>query len=225
MNILLIRLILILASIWFTIHAIVIGNIFVDMTVFNLVFIILNGIQSYFLFLKYLPIKLSPIEQRIFDKDFSKVMSKADFRDFIKKGYLRSVSAGGQICHLNNNFSGLYYIALINPKYKVYYIKNKKKFTSVNENSWIGVVEFMMFKKERLIQEVKNKNNNQSQNKKSSWKKLRSKIKWGLSAVVEEIPEEEKNLIRHEVREDPFYEDDDDPCFVYEFPLEVSTNK
>jgi hypothetical protein len=222
MNILFIRLILILASVWFTVHAIVVGQIFVDMVVFNIVFIILNGIQSYFLILKYLPIKLSAIEQRIFDRDFSKVMSKADFRDFIKKGYLRSVSAGGQICHLNNNFSGLYYIALINPNYKVYYIKNRKKFTSVDENSWVGVVEYMMFKKERLIQDVKNKQQNQVDTKKPSWKKLKSKIKWGLSAVVEEIPEEEKKLIKPEIKNDPFYEDDDDPCFVYEFPLEVS---
>lgn len=221
MNILFLRLTLILASVWFTIHAIVIGNIWVDMVVFNIVFILINAIQSYFLLIKYLPIKLSPIEQRIFEKDFSKVMSKADFKDFIKKGYLRSVSAGGQICHLNNNFSGLYYIALINPNYKVYYIKNNKKFNSVDENSWIGVVEYMMFKKERLIQEVKNKQHNEVENKKPTWKKLKSKIKWGLSSVVEEIPDEEKKLIKTEVKNDPFYEDDDDPCFVYEFPLEV----
>ena len=192
------------------------------MLIFNIVFIIINGVYSYFLLLKYLPIKLSPIEQRIFEKDFKKVMSKAKFRDFIKKGYLRSVSNGGQICHNNNNFSGLFYIALINPKYKVYYIKNRKKYTSVEENSWIGVVEYMMFKKERLIMDAENKKKHIiNENKKPSWKKLRSKIKWGLSAVVEEIPEEERKSIKSEALSDPFYEDDDDPCFVYEFPLEV----
>jgi hypothetical protein len=79
-----------------------------------------------------------------------------------------------------------------------------------------------MFKKERLIMEVENKKNNiVSENKKPSWKKLRSKIKWGLSAVVEEIPEDERKSIKSEALSDPFYEDDDDPCFVYEFPLEV----
>ena len=70
--------------------------------------------------------------------------------------------------------------------------------------------------------EAKDKKNNAVQeNKKPSWKKLRSKIKWGLSAVVEEIPEEERKSIKREALSDPFYEDDDDPCFVYEFPLEV----
>ena len=220
-NILILRSILIVASVWFILHAILVGQIFVDMVVFNSVFIIINGIQSYFLLIKYLPIHLSPIEERIYEKDFKKVMSKANFRDFIRKGYLRSISSGGQICHLNNNFSGLYYIALINPNYKVYYIKNKKKYTSVSENSWIGVVEYMMFKKERLLMETKNKANNIQEPKKPTWKKLRSKVKWGLSAVIEEISEEEKVKIRPEVKNDPFYEDDDDPCFVYEFPLEV----
>ncbi len=213
---------LILSSVWFILHAALVGKVFVDMVIFNFVFILINGIYSYFLLLKYLPIKLSPIEERIFEKDFKKVMSKANFRDFIKKGYLRSISSGGQICHINNNFSGLYYIAAINPKYKVYYIKNNKKYTSVDENSWIGVVEYMMFKKERQVMHVKDKQKSKEETKKSSWKKLRSKIKWGLSAVVEEIPEEEYQKLKPEVKNDPFYEDDDDPCFVYEFPLEVS---
>ncbi len=142
-------------------------------------------------------------------------MSRGDFRDFIRKGFLRSISKNGQICHTGNNFSGLFYIALINPKYKVSYIKHGQKYASVSENSWIGIIEFMLFKKEMLAKEK-----DKTMNKKAdTWKKLKTKVKWGLDAVVEEITEEEKSQLK--VDKDPIYDEEDDPCYVFEFPLDV----
>jgi hypothetical protein len=224
-NILFIRLFLILASMFFIIFACLVGKVFVDSVVFNSVFIIINGTYSYFLLLKYLPIKLTPIEERIFQKDFKKVMDRATFRDFIRKAHLRTFSDGGQICHERNNFSGLYYVALINPNYKVVYIKKGQKYHSIKENSWIGVVEYMMYEKECLkMERLRNESQNRNEDPKKK-KKLKGKVQWGLDAVVEEVPNKQTEVNYtenvNETAVENIYEEEDDPCYVYEFPLNV----
>lgn len=218
MNILFIRLFLILASVFFICFACIVGNVFVDSIVFNSVFIIINGVYSYFLLLKYLPIKLTPIEQRIFDKDFNKVMDKRTFRDFIRKGHLRSFSEGGQICHDGNNFSGLFYVALVNPNFKVSYVKKDQEYFTAEENVWIGVVEYMMYEKEKRMAAVNEPKHTKSASNEDTntliKKKNKVRVKWGLDAIVRE---------RSSPRavNDPIYEEEDDPCYVYEFPLGV----
>ena len=221
MNILFIRLFLIFASIFFICFACLVGNVFVDSLVFNSVFIIINGTYSYFLLLRYLPIKLSPLEERIYEKDFKRVMDRRTFRDLIRKAYLRSFSEGGQITHHGNNFSGLFYVAMINPKFKVTYIKKGKEYFEIKENSWIGVVEYMMYEKEkRKLISVPVTNTKIAQLPDKELKEIKKikkniKVKWGLDAVVKETGDLNEVL-------DPIYEEDDDPCYVYEFPLSVN---
>ena len=111
----------------------------------------INGTYCYYLLLRYLPIKLKPLEERIYEKDFKRVMDRRTFRDFIRKAHLRTFSEGGQICHHGNNFSGPFYVAKIKPGFKVIYIKKGKEYFEVKENSWIGVVEYMMYEKEKKI--------------------------------------------------------------------------
>jgi hypothetical protein len=115
---------------------------------------------------------------------------------------------------------------LINPNYNVTLIKKGKEFTTVKENSWIGVVEYMMTEKEKKLQAVdtneadfkevtywiKDKQGNKQMIKKK--KSTRPKIKWQLDAIVKET-ENEVEL------EDTIYIDEEDPVYVYEFPLRV----
>jgi hypothetical protein len=220
-NILYIRLFLILASCFFITFAIVVGNVFLDSILFNSLFIIINGTYSYFLIIKYLPVKLTPIEERIYTKDFSRVMDRRSFRDLIRKAYLRSFSEGGQITHHGNNFSGLFYVALINPNHKVTYIKKGREYFEIKENSWIGVVEYTMYEKEKKkietdikIQSSKSETDENTKKKELHIKEKKIKVKWGLDAVVKECGEIED--INEEI-----YLTEDDACYVYEFPLTV----
>jgi hypothetical protein len=220
-NILYIRLFLICASVSFIVFAIVVGNVFVDSLVFNSVFIIINGTYSYFLFIKYLPVKLTPLEEKIYKNDFSRVMDRRTFRDLIRKAYLRSFSEGGQITHHGNNFSGLFYVALINPNHKVTYIKKGREYFEIKENSWIGVVEYTMYEKEKKkigaeigIKSSKTETEENIKKKELHIKEKKIKVKWGLDAIVKECGE------IAEINEE-IYLQEDDACYVYEFPLAV----
>jgi hypothetical protein len=172
--------------------------------------------------MKYLPIKLTPIESRIFQRDFSKVMDRRTFRDFIRKAHLRTFSDGGQICHQGNNFSGLFYVALVNPNYKVSYIKKGNEFFQAKENVWIGVVEYMMYEKEKKIIKQNENSSKPSQindSEKTNFikKKYKVKVNWGLDCIVKEREENVQT-------DDTIYLDEDEPCYVYEFPLGVFFN-
>jgi hypothetical protein len=164
---------------------------------------------------------LSPLEERIYEKDFKRVMDRRTFRDLIRKAYLRSFSEGGQITHHGNNFSGLFYVAMINPKFKVTYIKKGREYFEIKENSWIGVVEYMMHEKEKKkLTSVAVTNTKIAQQPDKEWKEIKKihksiKVKWGLDSVVKETGDLNEVL-------DPIYEEDDDPCYVYEFPLAVN---
>ncbi len=220
MNILFIRLFLIAASLSFILFAITFGNVFVDSVVLNSIFIIINGTYSYFIIKKYLPVKLNPLEERVYQKDFKSVMDRRTFLHFIRRAHLRTFSEGGQICHSGNNFSGPFYVAMVNPNYKVVYIQKGKEYFEVKENSWIGVVEYMMYEKNKIKAVIKDTKGSPMEETVALKKKI-EKVKWGLDALVKEKvdPQGEQTDLN-----DPIFEVEDDPCYVYEFPLGVRIN-
>ena len=113
MDILYLRAILIIASIFFICNGVIIGNVFVDAVAFNGVFILINGAFSIMILInRYYKVKLDPIEERIYENDFKRVMNRSSFRDLIRKAYLRTYSDGGQIVYSGNNFSSLYYMKM-----------------------------------------------------------------------------------------------------------------
>lgn len=209
-DILYIRMFLILVAVSFMTFAITVGNVFLDSILFNTVFIIINIIYIIPLVKKRLPVKLSPLEERIFEKDFKKHMSRRLFKDFIQNGYIRTYADGGQICHSGDGFSGVFYTALINPNYKVVYTKQGNEYLTVKENSWIGVVEYVMLQKEKKeLNALQREHNGQKKPK-------RAKVKWGLDAKVKETGDNIKVT-------DPIYEEEDEPVVIYEFNLRVSS--
>jgi hypothetical protein len=245
-NILFIRLFLIAAAVFFIVFACVVGKVFVDSIVFNSIFIIINGTYSVFLILKHIKVHLTPLEERIFEKDFKKVMDRRTFRNFIRKAHLRTFSEDAQIVHNKNTFTGLYYIALLNPNFMVQYIKEGKSYFNVGENTWIGVVEYTMYEKvkkenaeklalkkkedDEIVQKKKKKKNT---HKEHTFYTRYAKIKWGLDAIVKEkthlnaegvmVAKTMNEILptRKENVNDSFYQEEDEPCYVYEFPLNV----
>jgi hypothetical protein len=211
-DILYLRLFLILASIFFMIFGIVFGNVFVDSVVFNCIFIIINLTYSIILIIhRYWKIKLDPIEERIYERDFSRVMDRRTFKNLMKHAYLRSYSEGGQIVHDGNNFTSLYYVALLNPQYQITYQKKGIFYHNVLENSWIGVVEFVSY--ERNKKRAKKLGHNVE-----ALERLHKdeKVKYALTAIL--MKNEGDIQISHE----KIYEDYDEPCYVYEFSLRVN---
>jgi hypothetical protein len=200
---------------FFIINGILIGNVFVDSVAFNGVFILINGFFSILILIqRYNKVKLDPIEERIYEKDFKRVMDRTTFRDLIRKAYLRSYSDGGQIVYNGNNFTSLYYVALLNPTYKVSYLKKEVAFTNVDERTWVGVVEYVTY--ERNKKKAKKLQNNFKELDKLN---KEEKVKYSLTAVVSKKSEEEMKDIP---KLDKIYEEYDEPCYVYEFSLRVN---
>ena len=148
-------------------------------------------------------------------------MDRRTFKNFIRRAHLRSFSEGGQICHDGNNFSGPFYVAMINPSFKIVYIKKGKEYFEVKENSWIGVIEYMMYEKNKIktfeLERKQTKNIDETTTLKKKTKI--PKVKWGLDAVVRERLEEIND--DNKLNDDNIFQEEDDPCYVYEFPLGV----
>lgn len=195
------RIILILASIFLTLHAIIMGRVFVDMVIFNIIFIIINIVYSIPLVYKKLKVNLNPIEERIYLREFGNVMDRYTFRKLIRKAKLVIKKKDEHVVKLNDKFDCLYYVALLNPSYTVDYYKEGEKIFSVKENSWIGVIEFSMHKKEEKkielgIDDI-------------------TPVTWGVSAKVNPT---HQNIPMCE----DIYNQYDEACYVYEFSLKVS---
>jgi hypothetical protein len=155
-------------------------------------------------------VKLGTLEERIYERDFSKVLDRTTFKNVMKRAYLRSYSDGGQIVHNGNNFTSLYYVASLNPNYNIIYTKKNVNYHTVAEGSWIGVVEFVSYErnKKRIsklglnLQEIHRIEKEE-------------KVKYGLTAMVVKKEEESKVL------NDKLFEEYKEPSYVYEFSLRV----
>jgi hypothetical protein len=199
---------------FFIINGILIGNVFVDSVAFNGVFILINGFFSILILIqRYYKVKLDPIEERIYQKDFKRVMDRTTFKNLIRKAYLRSYSDGGQIVYNGNNFSSLYYVALLNPAYKISYLKGGVAFTNVEERTWTGVIEYVTH--ERNKKKAKKLQNNFRELERLN---KEEKVKYSLTAVVLKKTDEEMKDVP---KVDKIYEEYDEPCYVYEFSLRV----
>jgi hypothetical protein len=118
----------------------------IDTIVFNSLYIIINIIQSIPLIKQIWPVKLTPLEQEIFDKDdkFKNHMNIRQFKHFISKFAIQTYNGNNQNIITNgDNFIHLFYIAKISPGWKVNLIKNNKvEVTELKEGSWIGSLEY-----------------------------------------------------------------------------------
>ena len=124
-----------------------VGNIFLDVIIFNGVFILINIYNSIPLFLKYLEVKLKPLEEKVYQENFKNYLSRRNFKKLISKSILNFYSNDSQITRLGNSFHSLYYIALIDPSYEVILIKDGVELYPLKENSWVGIIEYMKYLK------------------------------------------------------------------------------
>jgi hypothetical protein len=131
--------------VFFICFATIVGNVFLDSVIFNSAFILINIYQSIPLFVEYLEVKLDPIEEKIYEENFKKYLSRRKFKTLISKSVLRFYSEESEITHTGNSFTCLYYIALIDPTVEVVLLKDNVEIYSLKENSWIGIIEFIKY--------------------------------------------------------------------------------
>lgn len=107
------RIVLAIGSLLLALWGLLILDVSVDTTVWNLLFFVINSIQAILLLWKKRPIKFVHVaHESIYQEVFSKVgISRLDFKSMVKVGFLRSLKAGSyyiEAGNVVNNLSLLY---------------------------------------------------------------------------------------------------------------------
>jgi hypothetical protein len=213
---------LILASIFFICFSCITGDVFVDMLVFNIVFILINILQLIRLFSIYIKVPLDPLEEKVFENYFKEYLPRTKFKELIRKADLRYFGDGSQICNFGNSFTSLFYVGLIHNGYEVKLYREDIEFYNLEEDSWIGTVEFVKYVKSKGEQE-KDEKRKQSLNPSKKKKQVRSSsslsnVKWGIGAKVKRL--DEPSLIKQKsVEREELYELYPEPCYIYIFNI------
>ena len=165
------------------------------------------------MFLEYLEVKLDPLEDKIYEENFKKYLSRRKFKTLISKSVLRFYSEDSEITHSGNSFTCLYYIALIDPTVDIVLLKDNVEIYTLKENSWIGIIEFIKYLQmdKKVIEEKK--------------KLIKSaahiygniELKWGIDCQIKKkkvIDPEENNQKKMKLLEQyPA------SCWIYSFEL------
>ena len=197
-NILVFRFWLILSAIFFVIWSCdPVRAVQIDALLFNSSHIIINLIQCIPLVKQVWPVKLTELEEEIYNRDFASNMNKKQFKRMIRLFKVKTYDADdSQLCCIRSNFEYVIYVAKINPGWSVRLTKDSTEtLTELKEGSWIGTIEYML-----------------EQERKQGSRMTR----WGITATVR--PKGFDNPLQTDQERNI----EDAGCIIYYFDIEVS---
>jgi hypothetical protein len=140
------RIWLILSAIFFIIWGTIYPELSIqlDTLLFNLLFIIINVVQCIPLIKTVWPVKLTPLELEIYNRNFSSFMNRKQFKHLISHfEYDVYRAEGSQIISIDQNFKSVFYVAKIYEGYEVFIIgRHDLKVKQLCEGAWIGIIEY-----------------------------------------------------------------------------------
>ena len=95
--------------------------------------------------MELLEVKLKPLEEKVYNENFKKYLSRRKFKILISKSVLSFYMKDSEITKSGNSFNCIYYIALIDPTYEVVLMKDGVDLYPLKENSWVGIIEYMKY--------------------------------------------------------------------------------
>jgi hypothetical protein len=197
-NVLVFRLCLIIAAVFFIVWGCdPVRAVQLDCVIFSAIHVLINIVMSVPLVKQIWPVKLSEMEEEIYQRDFASYMTKKQFKHMIKLFKVKTYDADdSQLCCYKSNFEYLIYIAKINPGWAVRLTKESSEtLTELREGSWIGVIEYM-FEQDR--------------------KPNTPMTKWGITATIRQ----DKPMTNNLVTENQVLKEDAG-CIIYYFDTEV----
>lgn len=139
---------------------------------------------------------MSPFMADLFNRDFKAFLNGRQFLHFIKRFDLIKINTPGTyICKSDTVFDSIYYVAKINPDYKLCITSADSSFKikDITEGSWIGVIEYAAFD-EQLGKKTKIKQ--------ATGKSRRFDVLWGVNCFVEKISDKDKNHPEYNLRKE-----------------------
>ena len=172
-NIIVFRFWLIMSGVFFIIFATIPENaIQIDTLLFNIAYIIINVIMMIPLVKQVLPVKFTPLEEEIYNRDFKTHMTRAQFKRFISKFKALKYQDKAQLCAIKSQFTHLFYIAKLFPGWKIQLKSHSDvAFKSIHEGGWIGTIEYVLFEETRAKKEKKKDNSEVI-------------VSWGITAEI-----------------------------------------
>ena len=168
----------------------------IDTLIFNAVQIIINIVLIFYLIKDITPASMSPFMAELFNRDFKAFLNGRQFLHFMKYfDLIKANKAGTYLCRADTVFNCIYYVAKVNPKFKLCITSSDSsyKIKDVVEGSWIGIIEYTAFD-EQLGKKIKLKE--------ITGKSRRFDVLWGINCFVEEISEKDKNYPKHNLKKE-----------------------
>jgi hypothetical protein len=218
-NVIVFRFWLIVSAIFFIFWATQPGfNLQIDILMFSILFILINIVMMIPLIKQKLPVKLTPIEEELYDRDFKSHMNHSQFKRFISKFKALRYSDKAQLCANKSQFTHMYYIAKILPGWKIQ-LKSQGDvaFKSIPEGGWIGTIEYVLYENEKA--------------KKDSKKDTSEVIvSWGITAeITKEAEIGSENYSEQQINQEKCEENNDSDrivnpsgAIIYKIDIEVS---
>jgi len=193
-------------------------NLQIDLLMFSILFIVINIVMMIPLIKQKLPVKLTPIEEEIYENDFKSHMNQSQFKRFISKFKALKYSDKAQLCANKSQFTHMYYIAKIFPGWKIHLKSHGDvSFKTIPQGGWIGTIEYVLYENEKA--------------KKDSKKDTSEVIvSWGITAeITKEADIESESDSEQQINLDKYEENNDNEMIVnpsgaiiYKIDIDVS---
>ena len=147
-NILIFRLFLIGASLFFMCGAFLFGTVWLDSILFNAVMIAINVWYSVPLIKQKLEIKLDEAEDTIYHNCFSKCMDKRTFKRILNSGNYYHIANNNFLVQQGNTYTGVYLVAYLSPKNQIAIYENDRIINrEYSYFKWLGLIEYDIMRK------------------------------------------------------------------------------
>lgn len=193
------------SSFFFLLNSILMGYVWIDGVVFNLLMISINIYRCIPIIQQKLFIKLSQIEEHVYEKCFMKLMDKGTFKSIINCASFIHIASDNYVFQQNNLSNGVYLAVRLNKSHQLSIIVNNEVVDEVDEPySWFGLIEY---------------------DKLNKLKKISTKspqVNWTNSLKVEKKKNYQEN---NELNDnDLAFKDYNQPLYVYFFKFEDLDN-
>lgn len=119
------------------------------MVLFNIAMIAINMYYSLPLIKQHIGIKLSDVEEHVYQNYLQKYMNRRICKEILESGTLQHVAHNNYIVQKDNNYEGVYLIVSLRNEDQVNVYSNSEKIVAHYDKPffWLGVIEYEMLRK------------------------------------------------------------------------------
>lgn len=142
-NQLMFRLVIISATTFFLVNAIIDSTLFLDVIILHSSFILINTYTAYKLFFRIIPPEIDKESHYVFNCSFNKFLTKSQFYKLNQICKRRVFRVNSPIALTGNGFVSVFLVVVIPEEGEVKLKYKHQVISTLDEFSWIGIVEYV----------------------------------------------------------------------------------